>query len=107
MKIEPEKKWQGTALGRERRKLLDGRINAIKWNRNDRDEWDTHAVAKARKVVADHDERIQKKRAAVSRQIDRACDDARVFLLFTDDPNEALAKVKALEALARKSGWIK
>ena len=109
MKKQPEpQNWPMTGIGRERRKHLHERIRACVLNRWDvRGQKDPPAVARARKLVADHDAAVNKRGDELYRVMQTAARDVESKILFAPDANAALKAVEDFEAMAKRKGWTR
>lgn len=72
-----------------------------------RDEADTPAVAKARKLVEQHDAKKNQRADALYAEMTKAAREVDSEVLFAPDANAALEAVKKFEAMAKRKGWIR
>lgn len=108
MKNVPQpQNWPMTGIGRERRKHLHDRIRACVMRRYDIEAKDTPAVAKARKLVAQHDAAARKRGDELYRVMNEAARDVESKILFEPDANTALKAVEQFEAMAKRRRWIR
>lgn len=100
--------WPMTGIGRERRAHLKERVRACvrdRWQL--RDEADPPAVAKARKLVEQHDAKKNQRADALYAKMIKAAREVDSQVLFAPDANAALEAVKKFEAMAKRKGWIR
>jgi len=109
MKQQPKpQNWPMTGIGRERRAHLEARVQACVRSRwQIRDKADPPAVAKARKLVTEHDEKKNKRADALYEAMTNAAREVDSQILFAPDADAALKAVERFEALAKRKGWTR